>query len=48
VTATVVGLVVLRQVPSLPEALGILAVVGGLAVRTRDRTPRAVQEPEPL
>jgi inner membrane transporter RhtA len=44
VTATVVGLVVLRQVPTLPEALGIAAVVGGLTVRSRDRAPR----PEPL
>lgn len=44
VTATLIGLVVLRQVPSLPEALGILAVVGGLTVRSRDREPR----PEPL
>jgi inner membrane transporter RhtA len=35
VTATVIGLVVLRQVPSLPEAVGILAVVGGLALRSR-------------
>ncbi len=44
VTATVVGLLVLRQVPTLPEALGIAAVVGGLTVRSRDRAPR----PEPL
>lgn len=44
VTATLVGLVVLRQVPSVPEALGILAVVGGLTLQSRDRTPR----PEPL
>ncbi|MGB3440972.1 MAG: EamA family transporter [Actinophytocola sp.] len=44
VTATVIGLVVLRQVPSLPEALGILAVVIGLTMRTRDREPF----PEPL
>lgn len=35
VTATVVGFVVLRQVPSLPEALGIAAVVAGVAVRSR-------------
>jgi inner membrane transporter RhtA len=35
VTATVIGLVVLRQVPSPPEAVGILAVVGGLALRSR-------------
>ena len=44
VTATVIGLVVLRQVPSLPEAFGILAVVLGLTMRTREREPR----PEPL
>lgn len=44
VTATVIGLVVLRQVPSLLEAVGILAVALGLTMRTRDRTPR----PEPL
>lgn len=44
VTATLIGLVVLRQVPTLPEALGILAVAGGLTVRSRDREPR----PEPL
>lgn len=44
VTATVTGLVVLRQVPSPPEAFGILAVVLGLTMRTRDREPR----PEPL
>jgi inner membrane transporter RhtA len=44
VTATAIGLVVLRQVPTLPEALGILAVVGGLTIRTRGPQPR----PEPL
>lgn len=44
VTATVVGLVVLVQVPSVVESLGILAVVGGLLVRGRDRETR----PEPL
>jgi inner membrane transporter RhtA len=36
VTATAIGLVVLRQVPSLPEALGIAAVVGGLTLRSRE------------
>jgi inner membrane transporter RhtA len=35
VTATTVGLVVLRQVPTVPEALGILAVVIGLTLRSR-------------
>ena len=44
VTATLIGLVVLRQVPTPPEALGILAVAGGLTLRSRDREPR----PEPL
>jgi inner membrane transporter RhtA len=39
VTATAVGLVVLRQVPTLPEALGILAVVIGLTIRTREVEP---------
>lgn len=48
VTATIVGLVVLHQVPSLPEALGILAVVAGLATRTRKRRKQTHQEPEPL
>ena len=36
VTATTVGLVVLGQVPTVPEALGILAVVVGLTLRTRE------------
>ncbi|MFC4000998.1 DMT family transporter [Prauserella oleivorans] len=36
VTATVTGLVVLRQVPTLPEGLGILAVVAGVALRSRE------------
>lgn len=36
VTAAVIGLVVLRQVPSLPEALGIGAVVAGLTLRSRE------------
>jgi inner membrane transporter RhtA len=39
VTATLIGLVVLRQVPSVPEALGIAAVVGGLTLRTREPQP---------
>lgn len=48
VTATIVGLVALHQVPTVPEALGILAVVGGLATRSRDRRRPSHQEPEPL
>lgn len=39
VTATLIGLVVLRQVPSVPEALGIAAVVVGLTLRTREPQP---------
>jgi inner membrane transporter RhtA len=37
VTATAIGLLVLRQIPTLPEAVGILAVVSGLTIRTRDQ-----------
>jgi inner membrane transporter RhtA len=44
VTATLVGLVVLRQVPSVPEALGITAIVVGLVLRSRETPAR----PEPL
>jgi inner membrane transporter RhtA len=39
VTATAVGVVVLRQVPTLPETFGILAVVAGLTMRTRGTEP---------
>jgi len=35
-TATVVGLVVLAQVPTPLEAAGIAAVVAGVALRSRD------------
>jgi inner membrane transporter RhtA len=45
VTATTIGLLVLRQVPTLPEALGILAVAAGLTIRTRAGHE---QPPEPL
>jgi inner membrane transporter RhtA len=44
VTATLIGLLVLRQVPSVPEAFGIAAVAVGLTLRSRE--PRA--RPEPL
>jgi len=40
VTATVVGLVVLRQVPTPVEAFGILAVVAGLTLRSRRRNAK--------
>jgi inner membrane transporter RhtA len=36
VAAGVTGFVLLAQVPSLPEALGTLAVVAGVALRSRD------------
>ncbi|MBB4684802.1 EamA family transporter [Amycolatopsis jiangsuensis] len=39
VTAGVVGFVVLAQIPSLPEALGTVAVVAGLVLRGRDGPP---------
>lgn len=35
VTAALVGFVVLAQVPSVPEAVGIVAVVAGLGLRSR-------------
>ncbi|TCO52520.1 inner membrane transporter RhtA [Actinocrispum wychmicini] len=38
VSAAVMGFLVLRQIPAIPEALGILAVVGGLGLRSRDPT----------
>lgn len=50
-TATGVGFLVLAQVPSLPEALGILAVVAGVALRSREggrapgRLPASPEEP---
>ncbi|KMS88087.1 hypothetical protein ACZ91_27675 [Streptomyces regensis] len=44
VTATIVGLVVLGQVPAVPEAIGILAVVCGVLLRSGD-TDRSVREP---
>lgn len=36
VTATLIGLILLAQIPTLPEALGILAVVVGVAARSRE------------
>src|SRR5687768_15468679 len=36
-TATVIGVIVLEQIPSVPEVLGVALVVGGVAVH-RDRT----------
>jgi inner membrane transporter RhtA len=38
-TATLVGLVALAQVPGAAEALGIAAVVGAVALRSRDGDP---------
>jgi inner membrane transporter RhtA len=38
-TATIVGLVALAQVPGPAEALGIAAVVGAVALRSRDGDP---------
>ncbi|MQA63478.1 MAG: EamA family transporter [Actinophytocola sp.] len=46
VTATVIGLVMLAQIPSLMEGLGILAVVVGVAMRSRDGDKRVTQAPE--
>ena len=38
-TATVIGIVVLGQLPSAPEALGVALVVGGVAVHREPPTP---------
>jgi len=38
-TATIVGLIALRQVPSPLEAVGIAAVIGAVALRSRDGDP---------
>jgi inner membrane transporter RhtA len=38
-TATIVGLVALAQVPGPAEAAGIAAVVGAVALRSRDGDP---------
>jgi inner membrane transporter RhtA len=44
-TATVVGFVVLAQVPGAAEALGIAAVVGAVALRSRDGDPTPATPP---
>jgi inner membrane transporter RhtA len=38
VSAAVMGFLVLDQVPAIPEACGILAVAGGLTLRSREPT----------
>ncbi|WP_300009267.1 EamA family transporter [Pseudonocardia sp.] len=45
VTATVVGLVALAQVPGTVEALGIAAVIAAVALRSRDGDGPAVPDP---
>jgi inner membrane transporter RhtA len=45
VTAGVMGFVLLGQVPSLLEASGTLAVVAGVALRSRDEPGRPAPEP---
>ena len=47
-TATVVGLVALAQVPGPAEAVGITAVVGAVALRSRDGDPAAAGPPSPI
>jgi inner membrane transporter RhtA len=43
VSAAIMGFLVLDQVPAVPEAIGILAVVGGLTLRGREPTEPPVQ-----
>ncbi|GAB3877238.1 EamA family transporter [Kibdelosporangium lantanae] len=45
VTAAVLGFLVLRQVPSVLEAVGILAVVGGLVLRGPEPTDELTEPP---
>jgi len=45
VAASLTGLVALGQIPSLFEALGTLAIVGGVALRSREPTPGPAPEP---
>jgi inner membrane transporter RhtA len=45
VTAGLIGFLWLKQVPTLPEALGTLAVVAGVALRSPERRDRTVSEP---
>ena len=45
-TATVIGLVVLTQVPSLTDAAGIALVIAGVALH-REPTPRPAAPPSP-
>ena len=47
-TATVVGLVALAQVPGPAEAVGIAAVVGAVALRSRDGDPARPGPPPPI
>jgi inner membrane transporter RhtA len=47
VTAAVTGYVLLAQVPSWPEALGTLAVVLGVAFRSRDDAKASPAPPAP-
>lgn len=45
VTAALIGFVVLGQTPTVTEALGILAVVAGVAFRSRTEVSAPMQEP---
>lgn len=45
VTATVIGIVVLGQVPTMLEAVGIAAVVAGVALRSREDAGREAEPP---
>jgi inner membrane transporter RhtA len=44
-TATVIGVVVLSQVPSALEAAGVALVVGAVALH-RDKAPERASEPD--
>jgi inner membrane transporter RhtA len=46
-TATVIGVVVLAQVPSPPEVLGVLMVVAGVALHRDPEAAAEVRLPAP-
>ncbi len=46
-TATVVGVVVLTQIPTMSEVLGVALVIAGVALHRPARQPRSVDERKP-
>jgi inner membrane transporter RhtA len=47
-TATVIGVIVLTQIPTVPEALGVVLVVAGVAAHRPAANPERKTLPEPV